>query len=163
MLAIPSALQAQFEEYLRNKAIPNSLQGAYKKWLRYYLDFCQKYHFPPIHKESLPPFIRKLQEKKQTKVQQEQAVMAITLYYEVLTAKVCPPQQRTYAPTHQSSEIRPFQRRKTLFYPRRIRPGRFNMKRSYRLFLMIPPHHQVCMAPHTPLASQVRLLLNRKT
>jgi len=42
MLAIPSALQAQFEEYLRNKAIPNSLQGAYKKWLRYYLDFCQK-------------------------------------------------------------------------------------------------------------------------
>ena len=46
MLAIPSALQAQFEEYLRNKEIPNSLQGAYKKWLRYYLDFCQKYHFP---------------------------------------------------------------------------------------------------------------------
>ena len=78
MLAIPSALQAQFEEYLRNKAIPNSLQGAYKKWLRYYLDFCQKYRFPPIHKDSLPHFIRKLQEKKQTKVQQEQAVMAIT-------------------------------------------------------------------------------------
>ena len=25
MLAIPSALQAQFEEYLRNKAIPNKL------------------------------------------------------------------------------------------------------------------------------------------
>ena len=88
MLAIPSALPAQFEEYLRNKAIPNSLQGAYKKWLRYYLDFCQKYHFPPIHKDSLPHFIRKLQEKKQTKVQQEQAVMAITVYYEVLTANV---------------------------------------------------------------------------
>ena len=76
MLAIPSALQAQFEEYLRNKAIPNSLQGPYKKWLRYYLDFCQKYRFPPIHKDSLPPFIRKLQEKKQTKVQQ-----AKTLFY----------------------------------------------------------------------------------
>ena len=90
MLAIPSALQAQFEEYLRNRAIPNNLQGAYKKWLRYYLDFCQKYNFPPIHKESLPHFIRKLQEKKQTKVQQEQAVMAITLYYEVLNAKVLP-------------------------------------------------------------------------
>ena len=64
------------------------MQGAYKKWLRYYLDFCQKYHFPPIHKDSLPPLIRKLQEKKQTKVQQEQAVMAITVYYEVLTANV---------------------------------------------------------------------------
>jgi len=28
MLAVPSPLQAQFEEYLRNKEIPNSLQGA---------------------------------------------------------------------------------------------------------------------------------------
>jgi hypothetical protein len=48
---------------------------------------CRKYHFPPIHKESLPRFIHKLQEKKQTKVQQEEAVMAIALYYEILDAK----------------------------------------------------------------------------
>ena len=90
MLPIPSALQEQFEEYLRNKAIPNSLQGAYKKWLRYYLDFCRKYNFSPTHKESLPHFIRKLQEKKQTKVQQDQAVMTVTLYYEILESKVLP-------------------------------------------------------------------------
>ena len=45
MLAIPSALQTQFEEYLRNKATPNRLQGEYKKWLQYYMDFCQKYKF----------------------------------------------------------------------------------------------------------------------
>jgi hypothetical protein len=47
MLVIPLALQAQFEEYLRNKAVPNRLHGEYKKWLRYYLDLCGKYHFPP--------------------------------------------------------------------------------------------------------------------
>ena len=88
MLAIPSALQTQFEEYLRNKEIPNSLQFAYKKWLRYYLDFCQKYKFSPTHKESLPHFIRKLQEKKQSKDRQGQAVLAITLYYEVVTKNV---------------------------------------------------------------------------
>ena len=80
MLAIPYALQTQFEEYLQNKATPNRLQGEYKKWLRYYLDFCQKYKFSPTHKESLPHFIHKLQEKKQTKERQEQAVMAITVY-----------------------------------------------------------------------------------
>jgi len=44
MLAIPSALHAQFEEHLGNEAVPNGLHGVYKKWLRYYLDFCQKYH-----------------------------------------------------------------------------------------------------------------------
>jgi hypothetical protein len=52
MLAIPSDLQTKFEEHLRNKTIQNSLHGVYKKWLQYYLDFCRKYHFPPIHKES---------------------------------------------------------------------------------------------------------------
>jgi hypothetical protein len=36
MLAVPSALQVQFEDYLRKKAFPNQLQGEYKKWLRYY-------------------------------------------------------------------------------------------------------------------------------
>ena len=87
MRDLPSALREQFEEYLRNKPIPNSSIWAYKKWLRYYLDFCRKYNFSPIRKESLLRFIRKLQEKKQTKVQQEQAVKAITLYYEILKAK----------------------------------------------------------------------------
>ena len=84
MLAVPSALQAQFEEYLRKKALPNQLQREYKKWLRYYLDFCGKYSFPPTHKESLPNFIRKLREKKQTKAQQEQAETAITIYYQIV-------------------------------------------------------------------------------
>jgi integron integrase len=83
MLAIPSALQTKFEEHLRDKAIQNSSHGMYKRWLQYYLDFCLKYHLFPTHKESLPHFIHKLQEKGQTKIQQDQAVVAITLYYEV--------------------------------------------------------------------------------
>ena len=90
MLAIPSALQTKFEEHLRNKTIQNSLHGVYKKWLQYYLDFCRKYHFPPIHKESLSRFILKLQEKKQTTAQQEQASIAITLYYEIQNTAIIP-------------------------------------------------------------------------
>jgi len=113
MLDIHSALLEQFEEYLQNKPIPNSSRGAYKKWLRYYLDFCRRYNFPPIRKESLPHFIRKLQEKKQTKVQQEQAVKAITLYYEILKAKGLPNKKLTpqtsspppYAPFKDNEEV----------------------------------------------------------
>jgi len=36
------------------------------------------------HRESLPHFLHKLQEKKQTKAQQEQASHAISLYYELV-------------------------------------------------------------------------------
>lgn len=87
MLAIPSTLQKKFEIYLKNKAIPDKYHGAYKKWLRNYLDFRLKYPFSPGHKESLPYFIQKLQEKRQTKAQQEQAIKSIALYYQIVTSR----------------------------------------------------------------------------
>jgi hypothetical protein len=55
----------------------------YLKWLRYYLDFCEKYQFSHGQASSLPHFLRKLQEKKQSPVQQDQAGHAIMLYYEL--------------------------------------------------------------------------------
>jgi hypothetical protein len=52
MLSIPPALQAQFEECLRNKAIPKKTHGSYKKWLRYYPDFFNKYDLPDAQRGS---------------------------------------------------------------------------------------------------------------
>jgi len=76
---LPADFQARFGGYLRDKAVPLRLHGEYKKWLRYYLDFCQKDRYSPVRNGSLPPFIRKLQEKKQTDEQQKQAVLEIAL------------------------------------------------------------------------------------
>jgi integron integrase len=87
MFAIPSRLQTQFQHYLKDRAIPIHLQGPYLKWLRYYLDFCQKYHFPSEQRESLPHFLKKLQEKRQTQAQQEQAAHVITQYYELIESR----------------------------------------------------------------------------
>jgi integron integrase len=84
MLKIPSLLQARFEAYLREKKVPKSAHAAFLKWFRFYLDFCQKYHFAETRKESLPHFLHKLQEKRQTSAQQQQASHAISLYYELL-------------------------------------------------------------------------------
>jgi integron integrase len=87
MLPIPPALQMQFEESLKKRSIPHGLHGLHKKWLRYFLDFCRKYDLPPAHRESLPRFVQKLKEKKQTTAQLEQAARAVTLYHEILKAK----------------------------------------------------------------------------
>jgi Phage integrase, N-terminal SAM-like domain/Phage integrase family len=81
MLQLPSALRTAFDTCLRHAAIPKPAHAAYTKWLRYYLDFCQKYHVPHAQQESLPRFLHKLQEKKQTQAQQQQASHAISLYY----------------------------------------------------------------------------------
>jgi len=45
------------------------------------LDFCHKYGFNESDPRSLSGFIRKLEEKKQTDAQQEQAKKAIHMYY----------------------------------------------------------------------------------
>ena len=90
MLSIPSSLQAQFAVCLRNIEVPSRAHSSYKKWLRFYLDFCQKYHFTPSKKKSLTHFLGKLQEKKQTKTQQHQASHAISFYYELIESIVTP-------------------------------------------------------------------------
>ena len=87
MLNIPSSLRVQFEAYLQEKAIPKNNQAAYQKWLRYYLDFSRKYNFPQTQRGSLTHFLANLQEKKQTKAQQDQAYHSISLYYELILAK----------------------------------------------------------------------------
>jgi|GEM_PF-2348361 len=74
-------LQAEFETLLRNNAVPTGLHPLYKNWLRFYLDFCRKYHFSEKERKSLEHFLRKLQEKKQTEVQQQQASHAIHFNY----------------------------------------------------------------------------------
>jgi hypothetical protein len=83
MLVVPAELQNQFSELLIAKAIPSSRQGAYRKWLRFYLDFCKKYALEVKDKESLELFIKKLKEKRQSPEQQQQAVQAIRLFYQI--------------------------------------------------------------------------------
>ncbi len=87
MIKIPAALNAQFNALLVKKKIPKKFHNHYLKWLRYYLDFCQRYRFSESNPRSLPNFIRKLKEKRQTNDQQKQAYEAIHIYYELIRSK----------------------------------------------------------------------------
>ena len=84
MMQITSKIEIKFNTLLAKKAIPEKLHSHYKKWLRYYLDFCRKYHFNQSRKDSLSHFINKLQDKNQTGRQQKQASHAISIYYEIV-------------------------------------------------------------------------------
>lgn len=44
MIQVPGAVLARFESCLAAKNILENLRIHYKKWLRFYLDFCSKYH-----------------------------------------------------------------------------------------------------------------------
>jgi len=87
MLQLPSALRAEFEACLQHAGIPKPAHAAYTKWLRYYLDFCQKYYVPHAQQASLPRFLHKLQEKQQTQAQQPQASHAVSRYHELVRVR----------------------------------------------------------------------------
>jgi hypothetical protein len=64
MIQVPGALLARFETCLAAKNISDNLRVHYKKWLRFYLDFCSKYHRDANKAESLADFQQKLLKKK---------------------------------------------------------------------------------------------------
>jgi len=73
-----ASIKNPYDLLLNKKAIPKGVHFYYRKWLRYYLDFCEKYRFNKLNKETLDHFIKKLTDKKQTIQQQNQAYHAIS-------------------------------------------------------------------------------------
>lgn len=87
MLPIPENISVQFNNVLRQRAIPESFHVHYRKWLRYFLDFCEKYPPPEGKSERIRLFIEKLKSKKQTPRQCSQAAHAISLFFELQQVK----------------------------------------------------------------------------
>jgi integron integrase len=81
MIHVPKKIIVLFKEKLNSELINVTHHTYYNKWLRYYLDFCHKYRHFSFDCNSLPLFIKKLQDKKQTTFQIEQAKHAISLFY----------------------------------------------------------------------------------
>lgn len=83
MLDVPAQIKNDYSKLLSQRTIPAYSHNFYKKWLRFYLDFCHKYNHDSANRGSLMHFIKKLREKNQTSRQQSQASHAIRLYYEL--------------------------------------------------------------------------------
>jgi hypothetical protein len=82
MLPIPKNDSTRFNKALLQRAVPGAFHAHYRKWLRYFLDFCRKYPPPDGDSEQIRLFIEKLRSKKQTPQQCSQAAHAISLYFE---------------------------------------------------------------------------------
>ena len=60
MLVVAKDLQTQYEKALDSASISRELRPHFRKWLRFYLDFCSKYGHSPRSKSSVPLFMAKL-------------------------------------------------------------------------------------------------------
>ncbi len=78
---IPQEFLNRFNAQLIKAGVLPKNHAFFKKWLRYYVDFCFKYGHDSKHIESLSHFINKLREKSQSRQQQKQAYDSILIYY----------------------------------------------------------------------------------
>jgi len=83
MLKLPEKINQPFQKFLNNKGLSDKDRSFYNKWLRFYWDFCQKYHHHAFDQNSQSLFLTKLTEKGQSEAQREQASIAITFLYEM--------------------------------------------------------------------------------
>jgi integron integrase len=84
MFQLSGLLADQYRTYLAKHGVGNGDFFDYLKWLRYFLDFSEKYHVTggePLRKRL---FLEKLREKKQTDEVRRRALHALTLYFDML-------------------------------------------------------------------------------
>ena len=80
MLAIPLALGRLYDTLRERTGVAAEYRPHYRKWLRFYWDFCHKYNVEPTARQSFPAFRDKLRTQNQSAAQIKQAYHAISLY-----------------------------------------------------------------------------------
>jgi len=84
---------------LEANGIPVTHFEYYKKWLRYFVDFCEKYAATAEKSEQVRLFLEKLQTKKQSAFQRQQASHAVSLYFEMQSIETVAAQTTTEVPS----------------------------------------------------------------
>ncbi len=83
MITIDPQIVKQYDLLLEERKVPSAQHNYYRKWIRYYLDFCSKYRLPDTSSKNLTQFLSKLREKKQLDAQVKQASHAVSLYLDL--------------------------------------------------------------------------------
>ena len=85
MIQLPGHLLARYQAYCRGCGINEAERSDYLKWLRFFLNFSEKYHVTGEFDERIRKFMDKLQEKKQGEDQRRKARHAVSLYFKCYT------------------------------------------------------------------------------
>jgi integron integrase len=83
MIPVPNDVMCKYNAVLKEHGIDSDLFSDYKKWLRYFFDFCAKYAESVCLSEQVRLFLQKLREKKQSEAKCRQAAHAVSLYFEM--------------------------------------------------------------------------------
>lgn len=81
----PPEVATQFDSAMLATGVDEHHRPHFRRWLRFYLDFCDKYRREPADAASLRAFEEKLRSKGQEPWKQQQARQAVVLYWSLRT------------------------------------------------------------------------------
>lgn len=84
MILLPPHLYKQYLAYCIKNGVKDDDRADYVKWLRYFLDFCEKYHVTDEESQRGILFIGKLRSKGQSEEKRNQAEQAVSLYFQMI-------------------------------------------------------------------------------
>lgn len=79
LVQVPSEIALDFERRMESAAVPRPKRPHYRKWMRFYLDFCHKYGHPPLAESSVRPFMANLASCNPFADQRGRAAVAVKL------------------------------------------------------------------------------------
>jgi len=90
MVSVPPEVMTGFVALLSARDVPRGQVEYYKKWLRYYYDFSDKYLNEQDQTLKVKLFLDKLKNKGQSAAQCQQAAHAVSIYFEFLSQDARP-------------------------------------------------------------------------
>lgn len=106
MFTVPEEILTRFSRRLAHESINEKVRPFYRKWLRYYFDFCRKYQHDLSSRKSLAPVIDKLKEKIQPDNLCRQSERAVSLFYAMGDANLRNTASQTFA-SKSASPVKP--------------------------------------------------------
>lgn len=104
MKPLDQAIRDAFLEGIRRRGVAAGEVWDYVKWLRYYLDFCEKYRREALDRESLQAFLLKLASRNQSTGQQNQAARSVRLFLELAVPRPAAPAAPTQV-AHPAADV----------------------------------------------------------
>lgn len=84
MITLPLHVYQRYQEFCIKSGVKDSERADYGKWLRYFLDYCEKYSVAGEEAHRNEMFLQKLQQKGQSELKRFQASQAVALYFAML-------------------------------------------------------------------------------
>jgi site-specific recombinase XerC len=104
MVQLPPHLFSQYRSFCADNGVNGSEFADHLKWVRYFLDFCEKYQVTGDDAERTESFLDKLRQKGQSEQKRQQAGKAVSLYFDMIRGGVDRQTAAQHAPTEQRPE-----------------------------------------------------------